>query len=198
MSDSLRPHESQHARPPCPSQTPGVYSNSCPWSQWCHPAISSSVVPFSFCPPIPPSIRVFSNESTLRMRWPKYWSFSFSISPSNEHPGLISFRMDQGLLLGEIIIRKASHAESAQWPTDMECVYQLNSLVAQQHLNTFLTFRDVPSSHAEARNAFSLPSSRWGWSMQEGPDNKHAGASHQGLNGRFKEQALPSFTLEGS
>ena len=45
-------------------------------------------------PPIPPSIRVFSNESTLRMRWPKYWSFSFSISPSNEHPGLISFRMD--------------------------------------------------------------------------------------------------------
>ena len=44
--------------------------------------------------PIPPSIRVFSNESTLRMRWPKYWSFSFSISPSNEHPGLISFRMD--------------------------------------------------------------------------------------------------------
>jgi len=44
--------------------------------------------------PIPPSIRVFSNESTLHMRWPKYWSFSFSISPSNEHPGLISFRMD--------------------------------------------------------------------------------------------------------
>ena len=50
--------------------------------------------PFLFLPPIPASIRVFSNESTLRMRWPKYWSFSFSISPSNEHPGLISFRMD--------------------------------------------------------------------------------------------------------
>ena len=50
--------------------------------------------PLLFLPPIPPSIRVFSNESTLRMRWPKYWSFSFSISPSNEHPGLISFRMD--------------------------------------------------------------------------------------------------------
>ena len=57
-------------------------------------AISSSVTPFSSYPQIPPSIRVFSNESTLRMRWPKYWSFSFSISPSNEHPGLISFRMD--------------------------------------------------------------------------------------------------------
>ena len=52
----------------------------------CHPLL--------LLPPIPPSIRVFSNESTLHMRWPKYWSFSFSISPSNEHPGLISFRMD--------------------------------------------------------------------------------------------------------
>ena len=52
----------------------------------CHPLL--------LLPPIPPSIRVFSNESTLCKRWPKYWSFSFSISPSNEHPGLISFRMD--------------------------------------------------------------------------------------------------------
>ena len=50
VSDSLGPHESQHARPPCPSPTPGVYSNSCPLSQWCHPAISSSVIPFSSCP----------------------------------------------------------------------------------------------------------------------------------------------------
>ena len=50
MSDSLRPHELQHARPPCPSPTPGVHSNSCPWSWWCYPAISSSVVPFSSCP----------------------------------------------------------------------------------------------------------------------------------------------------
>ena len=50
VSDSLRPHELQHAKPPCPSPTPRVYSYSCPWSQWCHPAISSSVVPFSSCP----------------------------------------------------------------------------------------------------------------------------------------------------
>ena len=50
VSDSLRPHELQHARPPCPSPTPGVHSDSCPLSQWCHPAISSSVVPFSSCP----------------------------------------------------------------------------------------------------------------------------------------------------
>ena len=136
VSDSLRPHESQHARPPCPSPTPRVHSDSCPSSQWCHPAISSSVVPFSSCPRSLPASqsfpksqlfawggqstgvsglasflpkksqdwspsewtgwislqskglsRVFSNESTLRMRWPKYWSFRFSIIPSKEIPG---------------------------------------------------------------------------------------------------------------
>ena len=94
MSDSLQPHELQHTRPPCPSPTPGVYSNSCPSSRWYHPAISPFVIPFSSCTPIPPSIRVFSSESILHMRRPKYWSFSFSISPSKEHPGLMSFRMD--------------------------------------------------------------------------------------------------------
>ena len=94
VSNSLQPHGLQHARPPCPSPTPRVHSNSCPSSRWCHPAISSSVIPFSSRPPIPPSIRIFSNESTLRIRWPKYWSFSLNISPSNEHSGLISFRMD--------------------------------------------------------------------------------------------------------
>ena len=92
MSDSLPPHGLQHTRPPCPSPTPGVYSNSCPLSQWCHPTISSC------CPLLPPSIfpsiRVFSNEPVLHIRWPKYWSFSFSISPSSEYSGLISFRMD--------------------------------------------------------------------------------------------------------
>ena len=73
VSDSLRPHELQHARPPCPSPTPGVHSDSRPSSQWHHPAISSSVVPFSSCPKSLPA-SVFSNESTPCMRWPKYWS----------------------------------------------------------------------------------------------------------------------------
>ena len=93
VSNSSRPHESQHARPTCPSPTPGVHSNARPLSRWCHPAISSSGIPFSSCPQSL-SASVFSNESTLLMRWPKYWSFSFSIIPSKEHPGLISFRMD--------------------------------------------------------------------------------------------------------
>ena len=93
LANSLWNHESQHARPPCPSPTPRVHSDSRTSSQWCYPAISSCH-PLLLLPPIPPSIRVFSNESTLCMRWPKYWNFSFSISPSDEHPGLISFRMD--------------------------------------------------------------------------------------------------------
>ena len=93
MSNSLQPHELQHARPPCPSPTPGVHSNSHPSSRWCHPAISSSVVPFSPAPNPSQHQSLFqwvnsSHEVT------KYWSFSFSISLSNEHPGLISFRME--------------------------------------------------------------------------------------------------------
>ena len=94
LSDSLQPYEPQHARPPCPS------TNS-----WSPPKpMSTELVmpsnhlilcpPLLFLPSISPSIRVFSNKSALRIIWPKYWSFSFNLSPSNEHPGLISFRMD--------------------------------------------------------------------------------------------------------
>jgi len=94
MSDPLRPHESQQAK--------ASLSITNSWSSLRLTSIKS-VVPsshFILCcpvfllPPIPPSIRVFSNESTPRMRWPKYGSFSFNIIPSKEHPGLISFRMD--------------------------------------------------------------------------------------------------------
>ena len=93
VSNSLWPHEPQHARPPHQSPTPGVYPNSCPLSRWYQATIQ-------------PSIRVFSNESTLRIRWPKYWSFSLNISPSNEHPGLSSFRMDWlGLLAVQVTLK---------------------------------------------------------------------------------------------
>ena len=98
MSNSLRPHELQHVRPPCPSPTPGVHSNSCPWSRGCHPAISSSVIPFSSCPQSLPASESFP-MSQLCMRRLKYWSFSFSITPSKEHPRLISLRMDWFYLL---------------------------------------------------------------------------------------------------
>ena len=94
MSNSLWPPESQHARPPCPSPTPRVHSDSRPSSQWCHPAISSSVVPFSSCPQSLPASESFPVSQLFRMRWPKYWNFSFSIIPSKEQSGLISCRMD--------------------------------------------------------------------------------------------------------
>ena len=82
----------QHTRLPCPSPTPWACSNSCSLSLWCHPNISYSVIPFSsFLQSFPTS---FSSKSVLCIRWPKYWSFNFSISPSNEHSGLISFKMD--------------------------------------------------------------------------------------------------------
>ena len=91
VSDSLQPCGLQHARPPCPSPTPGVYSNSCLLSQFCHPTISSSVVHFSSC------LQSFPASGSFQMSqfFPsKYWSFSFSISPSNEYSELISFRID--------------------------------------------------------------------------------------------------------
>ena len=101
MSNSLWPHELQHARPPCPSQTPGVNSNSCPSSQWCHPTISSSVVPFSSCPQSLPASGSFPMSQLFASYGQRIWSFSFRISPSDEHPELISFRMDWLDLLEE-------------------------------------------------------------------------------------------------
>ena len=93
MSHSLRPHELQRSRPPCPSPTPGVYQTMSIESVMPsnHLILCPSLL---LLPSIFPSIRVFSNESILPFKWPKYWSFSFNISPSYEHPGLISFRMD--------------------------------------------------------------------------------------------------------
>ena len=90
VSDSLWPHGLQHARPFCPSPSPKVCPSSCPLHPWCHPAISSSDALFSFCP----SSMDFSNELDVRIRWPKYWSFNFSMSPSNQYSGLISLKID--------------------------------------------------------------------------------------------------------
>ena len=98
MSNSLWTHELQYARLLCPLLSPGVCSDSCPLSRWCHPTISSSVAPFSSFPQSFPASESFP-ELALHIRWPKYWSFSFSISPSNEYSGLITFRIDSFDLL---------------------------------------------------------------------------------------------------
>ena len=92
------PHGLQHIRPPFPSLSPRVCSDSSPLSWWCYPNLSSSATPL-LLPSIFPGIRVFSNESALRIRWPKYWSLNFSISLSKEYLGLISFRTDWSDLL---------------------------------------------------------------------------------------------------
>ena len=99
LSLTLQHHRLQHTRLPCPSLSPRVCSNSCPLSRWCRPTISSSVIPFSsrlqsFL--VSASSQI---ESVLHIKWPKYWSFSFSISPSNEYSWLISFRIDWFYLL---------------------------------------------------------------------------------------------------
>ena len=94
VSDSLRSHGLQHTRPPCPWSTPRVHPNSCPSSWWHHPTISSSFIPFSSCPQSLPAIGSFQMSQALHIRWPKYWSFSFNISPPNEYSGLISSRME--------------------------------------------------------------------------------------------------------
>ena len=93
VSNSLWSHLLQHARVSCPSLSPRVCSDLCPLSQWCYLTISSCR-PLLFLPSVFPSIRVFSSESALRIRWPKYWSFNFDVSPSNEYSGLISFRIE--------------------------------------------------------------------------------------------------------
>ena len=99
----------------CPPLSCGVSSNSCPLSWWCYPTFSSSVVPFLLLPSIFPSIRVFSDESALHIKWLKYWSFSLNISPSSEYSGLISFRIDLfNLLVVQGLLRVYSQHHSSK------------------------------------------------------------------------------------
>ena len=86
LSDFLWPHELQHTRLPCPSLSPRVCSNSCPWSWWCHPTISFSIIPFSSCLQSFPELGTFSNELVVSIRWPKH--------QYNGYLGLIPFRID--------------------------------------------------------------------------------------------------------
>ena len=94
VSNSLQPHGLQHTRPPCPSPTPGVYSNSCPSRWWCHPTISSSIVPFSSHLQSFPASGSFQMSQFFTSGGQSIGSFNFSISPFNEYSGLISFRVD--------------------------------------------------------------------------------------------------------
>ena len=133
VSDALQPHRLQHARLPCPSPAPRVCSNSCPLSQWCHPTISSSVILFLHS--IFASIRVFSNESVLRIKWPKCWSFSFNISPSNEYSGLISFRVDW---LDLLAVHRTLKSLLQHHSSKASVLQQSDFLMSDSHIHTWL------------------------------------------------------------
>ena len=140
MSDSLRPHESQHAGPPW-SITNSRSSLKLMSIESVMP--SSHLIlcrPLFLLPPIPPSIRVFSNESALHMRWPKYWSFNLSISPSNEHPGQVSFRVDWLDLLAVQGTRKSL----LQDRSSKASILWLSAFFAVQPSHPYMTYRPGP------------------------------------------------------
>ena len=113
VSNSFWPHGLQHTRPPCLSPSPKVCPSSCPLHQWCHPAISSSDTLFSFCPQYYPASGTFP-VSAVCIRWPEYWSFSFSISPSDKYSGLISLKIDWfELLTVQVMCRSLLHHHSS-------------------------------------------------------------------------------------
>ena len=128
MYDSLWSYELQQARLPCLSLSPGVCSNLCPLSQWCHPTISSSVASSPLALNLPQH-QVFSSELALCIRWPKYWSFSFSISPSSGYSGLMpvswTFRMQSTL-------RWKPHSHGCHWGRKAGIYLQDHSLPANQ------------------------------------------------------------------
>ena len=128
MSDFLRPHGLQHTRFFCPSPTPRACSNSCLSKHFilCHHLL---LLPSIF----PPS--VFSNESVLHIRWPSYWSFSFSISPSNEYSGMISFRIDWfDLLAVQVTLKNLLQHHSSK-----ASIHQFSTLFMVQLSHSYMT-----------------------------------------------------------
>ena len=134
MSNSSWPHGLQHTRLPCPSPSPRVCPSSRPFNQWCHPTISTSIIPISSCTQFFPSIKVFSNELALCIRWPRYWSFSFSISPSKEYSELISFRIDWF----DILAVQGSLKSLLQHHSWKASIFNGPSLQSNSHIHTWL------------------------------------------------------------
>ena len=135
MSSSLWPHGLQHTRTPCPSSAHGVYTDSCPLSWWCHPTNLIFCCPLLLLPSIFPSIRVFSNELVLHIRWPEYCSFSFCVSPSNEYSGLISFRIDWMDLLAV----QGTLKSLLQYHSSKASILQHSAFFMIQLLHTYVT-----------------------------------------------------------
>ena len=142
MSDSLGPHGLQHARLCCPSSSLRVCSNSCPLSRWCHPIIPSSVAPFFSCPQSLPASGSFP-MSLLSSSSGQSWNFSFSISPSNEYSGLISFRIDWFDLLavqGTLKSLLEYHSSKASILQHSDFLMVQLSLVSRRVRHNWVTF----------------------------------------------------------
>ena len=135
MCDSLRPHGLQHARPPYPSPTPGFHSNSTSIESVMPSSHLTLCRPLLLLPSIPPSVRVFSNESTLHMRWPKYWSFSCSIIPSKEHPGQISFRIDWL----DLLVVQGTHKSLLQHHSSKASILRCSAFFTVQLSHPYMT-----------------------------------------------------------
>ena len=136
MSNSLPPHESQHTRPPCPSPTPGVHSDSHPSTQWCHPAISSSVVPFSSCPQSLPASESFPMSQLFTWGGQSTGVSALAISPSKEHPRLISFRMDWLDLLAVQGTRKSLLQHHSSTASILQCSAFFTVQLSQPYMTT--------------------------------------------------------------
>ena len=135
MSNSLWPYGLQHARPPCPSLFTGVWSNSCPLNRWCHPTISTSVIPSPPALNSFPSSGFFPSESALHIRWPKYWNFSFSISPLNEYSVLISFRIEWL----DILVVQGTLKSVLQHQTSKASIHWCSAFFMVQLLHPYMT-----------------------------------------------------------
>ena len=136
MSNSLRPHRLQHARPPCPSPTPAAYSNSTSIELVMPSNHFILCGPLLLLPSVFPSIRIFCNGSALHIRWPKCWSFSFSVNPSNEHSGLISFRIDRLDILAIQGTRKSLLQHHSSKASILQCSAFLIVQLSRPYMST--------------------------------------------------------------
>ena len=173
MSDFLQPYGPQHARPPCPSPPPRVYPNSCPLSQWCHPAISSSVFPFSSCP------QSFPASGSFQMSQLFAWggqSIGVSASvPSSEHSGLISFRMDWLDLLAVQGTLKSLLQHHSSKASILQCSAFFIVQLSHPYMTTGKTIALTKQTFPQTKRFFS-------WINSQGPVPSHLLSSAEGTS----------------